>query len=102
MWTPCALPVAAHIVQLQAQYGKDTDGDGAVDTWDEITPAAPNAWLQVVAVRIGLVARSAMPERPDPATGACNTTTTPPRWSVGEFDLSADTEWRCFRYRVPG
>jgi len=95
-----AMPVAAHIVQLQAQYGKDTDDDGAVDTWDEVTPNAPNGWLQIVAVRIALVARSAQPERPDPATGVCNTTTQMPSWSVEQFDLSADAEWRCYRYRV--
>lgn len=95
-----AMPVAAHIVQLQAQYGKDTNNDGAVDTWDEVTPNAPNGWLQIVAVRVGLVARSALPERPDPATGACNTTTVTPNWSVGDFDLTADPQWRCYRYRV--
>lgn len=95
-----AMPVSAHIVQLQAQYGKDTNNDGSVDTWDEITPNAPNGWLQVVAIRVGLVARSALPERPDPGTGLCETTTVTPSWSVGDFDLSADAQWRCYRYRV--
>ncbi len=85
---------------MQAQYGRDTDGDGAVDVWDEIAPAAPNAWATIAAVRLGLVARSALPERPDPATGACTTTEVAPTWVAGAFDLSADPNWRCYRYRV--
>ena len=94
------MPVAASIVQLQAQYGKDNDGDGAIDTWDEVTPNSANMWATVVAIRLALVARSAQPERPDPATGPCTTTTAAPTWSAGALDLSADPDWRCFRYRV--
>ncbi len=94
------MPVAASIVQLQAQYGKDTDGDGAIDTWDEVTPNAANGWAQVIAIRLALVARSAQPERPDPATGACTTTTVAPTWTVGDLDVTADPNWRCYRYRV--
>jgi type IV pilus assembly protein PilW len=95
-----AMPVATGIVQLQAQYGRDTDGDGAVDVWDEIAPAAPNAWATIAALRVGLVARSALPERPDPATGACATTEVAPSWVAGPFALTADPNWRCYRYRV--
>ena len=95
-----ALPVASGIVQLQAQYGRDTDGDGAVDVWDEMAPVTPNAWGSISAVRLGLVARSALPERPDPVSGACTTTEVPPSWIAGQFDLSADPNWRCYRYRV--
>jgi type IV pilus assembly protein PilW len=93
------LPVAAGVVQLQAQYGRDTNNDGAVDVWDETTPAAANDWAGVVAVRLGLVARSAQAERPD-ASGACTTTTAFPTWAAGPFDLSARADWSCFRYRV--
>ena len=95
-----ALPVAAGVVQLQAQYGKDTNNDGVIDVWDEVTPASPNAWSGVIAVRLGLVARSAVAERADLATGTCNTTTVTPTWAGGAFDLSARADWRCFRYRV--
>jgi type IV pilus assembly protein PilW len=93
------LPVAAGIVQLQAQYGRDTTGDGAVDVWDENSPATANDWGGVIAVRLGLVARSAVAERPD-ANGVCNTTVAAPTWSAGVFDLSARADWQCFRYRV--
>jgi type IV pilus assembly protein PilW len=93
------LPVAANIVQLQAQYGRDTTGDGAVDVWDETSPAVPADWLGVIAVRLGLVARSSVAERPD-ADGNCTTTVAQPTWAGGAFDLSARADWRCFRYRV--
>jgi type IV pilus assembly protein PilW len=95
-----ALPVAADIVQMQAQYGKDTDADGAVDLWDELTPVNNNGWATVVAIRVGLVARSALPERPDPATGQCAVTTVAPQWTAGAFVLSDRPDWQCFRYRV--
>ena len=94
------MPVAASIVQLQAQYGKDTDADGAIDTWDEVTPNAANGWAPGHRDSAGPGRRSALPERPDPATGACTTTTVPPTWSVGDLDVSADPNWRCYRYRV--
>lgn len=95
-----AMPIAASIVQLQAQYGKDADGDGAIDTWDEITPVTALDWSRVVAIRLALVARSVQPERPDPVTGVCATTTAFPTWVAGDLDVSADPNWRCFRYRV--
>lgn len=95
-----AMPVADGVVQLQAQYGRDTNGDGTVDVWDEITPASANDWATIVALRFAFVTRSELPERPDPASGACDTTTQPPQWSGGALDVSARADWRCFRYRV--
>lgn len=99
-----ATAVLDGIVQLQAQYGRDTDGDGAVDSW---TPPAPPAdpvtsadWSRVIALRMAVVARSQQPERPDPATGACNTTTAAPTWAGGTITLAADPNWQCYRYRV--
>lgn len=91
--------VAANIVQLQAQYGRDTTGDGTVDVWDETTPVTPAGWSNVIAARFGMVARSAVAERPD-ANGACNTTTAAPTWAAGAFDLTGRADWQCYRYRV--
>jgi type IV pilus assembly protein PilW len=95
-----ALPVAASIVQLQAQYGKDTNNDGVIDVWDAVAPVTALDWAGVIAVRMALVARSALPERPDPATGACTITTAVPTWAAGDLDVTADPNWRCYRYRV--
>jgi type IV pilus assembly protein PilW len=94
-----ALPVAASIVQFQAQYGKDNDNDGVIDVWDEVTPNTANGWAGVLAIRMALASRSAVAERPD-ADGVCQATTVAPDWAGGALDLSARADWRCFRYRV--
>lgn len=117
--------LADGIVQLQAQYGFDGNGDGRIapgaasvatinvaaggaDQWGDALPAGAVAadWQRVIAVRLAVVARSMTPERPDPATGVCNTTTTAPKWVAPsppagiDLDVSADPDWRCFRYRA--
>ena len=87
------------IVQLKALYGKDTDGDAVVDTWNNITPTGPTApalWMQVRAIRVALLARSGKFEK---------TAVTPaaPAWTGGAFTMTnpADgTDWRFYRYRV--
>lgn len=59
------------------------------------------------SLRVALAARSGLREKPDPATGACATTTSPlPTWPGGPkitppndgSDL-ADS-WKCYRYKV--
>ena len=96
--TVTSLRIADNIVNLQAVYGKDTVNTPPVrvDTWNATPPAS---WDRVLAVRIGLVARSANREKPNTA-GVCAATTTAPSWSGGAFDLSADPDWQCYRYRV--
>ena len=91
--------VAAGIVQLQAQYGRDTNADGVIDVWNEVAPVTPVEWAGLIAVRLGLVARSVAAERAN-AEGNCEVTTVAPTWAGGAFDLSARADWRCFRYRV--
>jgi type IV pilus assembly protein PilW len=107
------ITVADGIVQLQALYGKDTDGDGNVDLWEATMPVTPTAtdWSRVMALRIAVVARSDLAEKPTPPSTTCNTTTATsanmPKWTginAGgtpvAFDLSADPNWQCYRYRV--
>ena len=88
------------IVQLQAQYGKDTDGDGAVDSWTSAAPVTSADWSAVLALRLAVVARNQQPERPSAQTGVCNTTTAAPTWAGGPIDLTADPNWQCYRYRL--
>ncbi|HRE13211.1 MAG TPA: PilW family protein [Usitatibacteraceae bacterium] len=119
------------IVQLQAQYGYDGNGDGQLpmtapsnaavtlgtntDQWSDSMPAAATAvdWSRVIAVRLVITSRSVTPERPNPATGLCETTTTFPRWVAPApgasppgtpLDVQAAfadaNEWRCYRYRA--
>jgi len=98
--------IATDIVDLQAEYGKDTNDDGAIDLWDTVTPTGANvsslneAWKQVRAIRYGLVARSIKRE------SACNVTTTVPVWrpdgtTAKAFNnVSTNSDWQCYRYRV--
>lgn len=102
--------IADGIVQIRAQYGMDdgiNDGsvahasyaanDGVIDRY---VNSAPASWTQVLAVRFGIVARSALMEKADPATGICNITTIAPSWAGGTLDVSADPNWKCYRYKV--
>jgi type IV pilus assembly protein PilW len=86
------------VVQLQAQYGFDGDGDGFLastaaynatvnlasnqDQWADNMPVAATGthWQRVIAVRLVVTARSITPERPDPVSGLCTATTVLPRW----------------------
>lgn len=52
------VPVAENIVSLKAMYGRDINGDGGVDEWVDDEPASISAWRNVLAIRVGVVARS--------------------------------------------
>lgn len=97
-----ATAIVDGIVQVQAQYGKDTNGDGAVDAWSATMPATPTSvdWSNNLAIRVAVVARSALPEKPNPTTNLCDTTTVAPSWVGGSIDVSSDANWQCYRYRV--
>jgi type IV pilus assembly protein PilW len=114
---PAVNSIADNIVHMRADYGVDNGGvnDGSVPyntvylpndgIVDHYISTAPN-WSQVIAVRVAVVARSALPEKPAAGAGApCDTTTAFPTWSgntgpTRSFDLSADANWKCYRYRV--
>lgn len=114
-----ALDVAEGIVNLQAEYGLDTDGDYIVDSWTTTDPTAGN-WLQVRAVRVAILARS---EQLEPLLGgSANVSTAAPTWACGSnaagcafvmTDLNSASDsftsaaadasannWRNYRYRV--
>ncbi|MEJ5999137.1 PilW family protein [Paucibacter soli] len=98
------------IVMLKAFYGKDTDADGAVDTYDTVLPTNQAEWLQVISIRMAVVARSAQYEREEVSK-------TDPSWDVGAsgavvgakpcgtsrcivLSVDADPDWKHYRYRV--
>jgi type IV pilus assembly protein PilW len=100
----------SNIVALRAFYGKDTDGDDAVDTFDAVTPVNNAGWLQVRAIRVAVLARSGQFEKEE-------VTTALPQWDVGSFasvtgsvtcggskciELKADVtdDWKHYRYKV--
>ena len=106
------------IVQLKALYGKDTDGDNVVDTWNTTLPADATQWLQVRAVRIALLARSAKFEKtavtPDCVVTGTPSDTKPPMlyWHNGATPVcftmtnltggasETENDWHHYRYRV--
>ena len=88
------------IVNLQAQYGKDTDGNGTVDTWDTVTPTTNAGWQQVIAMRFALAARSPLYEK------TVVTASGTAAWAGGGIALtlkpdgSAMPDWDHYRYTV--
>jgi len=103
-----AIPIIDDIVDLQAQYGKDTDDNGVVETWNTVQPTSGAQWQQVLAVRVAVLARSGNYERPEVAGGPCEATTsaTRPKWgdAGAEQDfptlLVAGALPSCYKYRV--
>ncbi|MBI5908276.1 MAG: PilW family protein [Burkholderiales bacterium] len=100
---PAPTEVAEGIINLQAEYGVDTNGNGVVDA-GEWSAAAPANWQQLRAIRVALLARSQQFEK-------TAVTTVAPAWAGGAFtmanvDGTADTapgnanDWRRYRYRV--
>lgn len=120
-------PLASDIVQLQAQYGFDTRPGEQTDTrvtqWSETmvdadssggTPGDNGDLQRIYAVRMAMVARSAIKEKPGDG-GVCNTTpaTAAPRWTAANVALNVSNhppdaggvaapnpDWQCYRYRV--
>ena len=107
-----ASDVAEGVVNFQAQYGFDEDGDGFIAAtvnaggnaeWlDTVTPAD---WRRVRAIRVAILERSQQYE-------ATNVTTVNPAWAGGNFvmahldgtsgatDPDGPNNWRRYRYRV--
>jgi type IV pilus assembly protein PilW len=106
--------IGNNIVLLKAFYGKDTSGDGTVDSYDTTTPTTTAGWQQVRTIRLAVVARSAQREK-------LAVTTANPTLNMGStvgvagtadcgtskcFTLQispltgGDTEWQHYRYKV--
>lgn len=95
------------ILDMRAEYGKDTNGDGVVDAWNNVKPANSTEWQGVLAARVAVLARIGNFERPSVSGGNCDATTTAnaPTWSGAtqftKIDVATVTsEDRCYRYRV--
>jgi type IV pilus assembly protein PilW len=98
------------IVNLQAYYGFDTDGDGVVDSYTATTPTSNDGWRQLVTVRMAIVARSGQFEKED-------VTHSDPQWDVGlavpvagatacsgsncvTLKVSHLADWKRYRYKI--
>lgn len=97
------------IVDMRAQYGHDSDGNGAVDTWNSVTPTTSANWEKVLAIRIAILTRIGNYEKPTVAGGDCDATTATPTWTgsgitggaFAKLDFATtSSQDRCYRYRV--
>lgn len=93
--------IADNVLDMQAQYGLDTDDDGDVDDYrasadlDGDGKTTGLEYSQVLSVRFGLIARSTKREP------ACNVTAAVPTWAGGAFyNITVNPDWKCYRYRV--
>ena len=118
--------ITADIVNMQAEYGFDTrawpQNDPRVDTWSATMIDADASGTvndagdiaRVIAVRMAVVARSPLMEKPN-ASGVCDITidtavagrtVNKPTWSAGDIDASknpdgtANANWKCYRYKT--
>ncbi len=103
-----------HIIQLQAEYGTDTDlSDDAVrvTSWTTTTPTTAAGWAAVKAIRVAVVARSDVYEKEVVTIASTDADCTDPAkrspravcWAGGAIKVKAsdtDTEWDHYRYRV--
>jgi type IV pilus assembly protein PilW len=101
------------IVDLQAQYGKDTNDDNVIDVWTKQLPATAGTNFsatdiaQIKAVRLAVLARSDHYEKPSTAGGPCEATTSANRPTWGgtaslpfpTFDAPGVLP-SCYKYRV--
>lgn len=116
--------LSGNIVNMQVQYGvapinpQPGASSQAVNCWTDARGnacnsgsgnwAAPNASdiMRIKAIRIAIVARSSLRERPATPGAACDATTVAPiSWAGGPtIDLTpndtATDQWQCHRYRV--
>lgn len=114
-----AVPISDGVVALRALYGIDGDGDGKLDGWADpgTSPYRPSDLLdgsaaartrlrRIVAVRIALVLRTPLVEKPAASGYAGYTTLTPARLTLfGSLDpavwqiwpVTGDDRYRRFR-----
>ena len=103
--------IASGVVDLRAQYGKDNGvdngtvansvfnaDDGVVDSYDNVAPASSAEWREVLSMRLAVLARIGVYEKPN-SSGVCTATTTAPTWAGGSFTLPEGLP-SCYRYRV--
>jgi type IV pilus assembly protein PilW len=88
-----AMPMMDGIAQMQARYGKDTNGDGIVDAYNETAPTTAAEWAQVLTLRVALVARVSQYEKTLVSPATLTLWNGGPVWTLG-------TEDQHYRYRV--
>ena len=114
------MQIADGVVNLKAEYGIDSDGDGTVAP-AEWTASAPADWRRLLAIRVAVLVRSRQLERNgDPGASGVRAVTptganpyyfgdTSKKFAMTNLNSNADTfddltadpnNWRYYRYRV--
>ena len=99
-YQPGAVAFADNIVDLQAQYGRDTNDDGIIDIWDENTVAAKANWNNVLALRVGIVARSSIREKEVVTPGTSLALWINPAGSANGPSHTLSSEDNFYRFKV--
>lgn len=112
------LDLVSNIVNIQAQYGiAEAPGSQQVNCWTDAKSTSTGCGItggsnwsapsftdakKIKAVRLAIVARSALSEKPTGSGGICDTTSAAPAsWDGGPtVDLSNISNWQCYRYKV--
>ncbi len=92
-------PVMDNVVNMQAQYGRDTDGNGIVENWTAVSPTTAAEWQQVIAIRLAVVARSTQFEK-QVVTGPNPPQSPLPTWKDGAIAVDFLADWDHYRYRT--
>ena len=101
--------IGGNVASLRAEYGRDTTApmDGFVDVFDQTAPTTACTFARVSAARIALIARSAQLERTAVTTVApawegttVQTATPPTNPTAYPIDLSGNTTWQNYRYKI--
>lgn len=108
-----AVDLVDAVVDLRALYGKDTNADNIVDTYDYTTPTTSAGWLQITSAKIAVLTRVGNYEKKSVGATECDATTVVPTWSgstaTGQvttanpflaISVASGSEDRCYRYRV--
>jgi type IV pilus assembly protein PilW len=104
------VPIANNIASMRVEYGRDTTTptmDGFVDIYDQTAPATACTIARVSALRVVLVARSALYEKTAVTTaaptwegGTVQTATAPTNPTSYPIDLTGNGTWQNYRYKV--
>ncbi len=90
--------IGDNIVALKAVYGLDTNADGSVDSWTNVTPADTDL-RQILGFRVAVISRAPLKEKT--SGGVCNVTNVSNiSWLGGNIDISGLPDWGCYRYRL--
>jgi type IV pilus assembly protein PilW len=110
------IEIADGVIDLQAQYGWDLNGDGLVADaeWSNNQPTTSDDWAKVRAVRVAILTRSGQLEKdytaPQPTWGTATVGGCVPKLCFVMMNLDGTSgttvptdpakDWRKYRYRV--